>query len=178
MKNSRMDTKNLDIYGNEPIPWARAVAELATVTNTPVDARKPTTYWLATTRPDGRPHIAGVGALWAGGKLYFTSGDRTRKSRNLASNPNCVISVSLSTLDLVVEGTAHEVTDGETLVRVVDLYVAQGWPAKVSNGAITAEYSAPSAGPPPWRLYEMIPSAAFGVATAEPNGATRWRFTP
>jgi hypothetical protein len=60
----------------------------------------------------------------------------------------------------------------------VDLYVAQGWPAKVNNGAITADYSAPSAGPPPWRLYEVIPSAAFGVATAEPNGATRWRFTP
>jgi hypothetical protein len=173
-----VDTKNLDIYGSRPIPWARAVAELEAITHTSVDARQPTTYWLATTRPDGRPHVAGVGALWVDGKLYFTSGDKTRKSRNLATNPNCVISVALSTLDLVVEGTAHEVTDAETLVRVVDLYVAQGWPAKVSNGAITADYSAPSAGPPPWRLYEVIPSAAFGVATAEPNGATRWRFTP
>jgi len=116
--------------------------------------------------------------LWVDGKLYFTSGDRTRKSRNLAANPNCVISVSLSGLDLVVEGTAHEVTDEATLKRLVDLYVAQGWPAKASNGAITAEFSAPSAGPPPWRLYEMTPSTAFGVATAEPNGATRWRFAP
>ena len=178
MNASNVDTKNLDIYGSEPIPWARAIAELEAVTNTPVDVRPPTSYWLATTRPDGRPHVAAVGALWVDGKFYFTSGDRTRKSRNLAANPNCVISVSLTALDLVVEGTAHEVTDEATLKRLVGLYVAQGWPASASNGAIPAAYSAPSAGPPPWRLYEMTPSTAFGVATAEPNGATRWRFAP
>ena len=178
MNTSNVDTKNLDIYGSKPIPWARAVEELEAVTNMPVDGRPPRSYWLATTRPDGRPHVAGIGALWVDGKLYFTSGDRTRKSRNLAANPNCVISVSLSSLDIVVEGAAHEVIDETTLKRLADLYVAQGWPAKASHGAITAEFSAPSAGPPPWRLYEMIPSTAFGVATAEPNGATRWRFAP
>jgi hypothetical protein len=36
--------------------------------------------------------------------------------------------------------------------------------------------SAPSAGPPPWDLYELTPTTVFGLATAEPNGATRWRF--
>jgi hypothetical protein len=39
-----------------------------------------------------------------------------------------------------------------------------------------APYSAPSAGPAPWDLYELTPAKAIGVATGEPFGATRWRF--
>jgi hypothetical protein len=46
----------------------------------------------------------------------------------------------------------------------------------VSDGALTAGYSAPSAGPPPWFLYVVTPLTAFGVATAPPHGATRWQF--
>ena len=163
-----MKQKNLDIYGDEPIPWSRAVEQL--------EAGSAKSFWLATVRPDGRPHVAGVGALWVDGKLYFTSGPQTRKSRNLAQNPACVFSVTLPNLDLVIEGTAARVTDEDTLQRLAQRYAAQGWPARVSDGALTAEYSAPSAGPPPWFLYVVTPITAFGVATAEPNGATRWQF--
>ena len=109
--------------------------------------------------------------------FYIVTGARTRKGRNLAKNPNCVISVALKGLDLVVEGRAVKVTDDATLRRAAKLYVDQGWPVTVSDGAFTAPYSAPSAGPPPWDLYVMTPVTAFGVATAEPNGATRWRFS-
>ena len=162
-------SKNLDIYGNEPIPWSRALAQL--------DAGGGgATYSLATTRPDGRPHLAVVGALWVEGKVYFTSGAAARKSRNLSANPNCAVSVSLPGLDLVIEGTAARVTDEATLVRLAERYAAQGWPATVDDGALTAPYSAPSAGPPPWDLYAITPVTAFGVATAEPHGASRWRF--
>jgi pyridoxine/pyridoxamine 5'-phosphate oxidase len=168
----QMNEKNLDIYGDAPIPLSRALDQLEDVSET--NWRR--TYWLATVRPDGRPHIAGVGALWIDGKFYFTSGEGTRKSRNLAENPNCVISVALPTLDLIVEGTVSKVTDDATLQQVAERYAAQGWPASVGDGALTAEYSAPSAGPPPWNLYVVTPTAAFGVATAEPYGAMRWRF--
>jgi hypothetical protein len=171
-----MEEKNLDIYGNEPIPWSRALEALERAPAKPEDPGGPTTYWLATTRPDGRPHLAGVGAVWVAERFYFVSGAPTRKSRNLANNPNCVISVALSGLDLVVEGTAHVVTDDPTLQRLAKHYAAQGWPASVRDGAFTAEYSAPSAGPPPWNLYVMTATAAFGVASVEPYGATRWRF--
>jgi hypothetical protein len=173
-----LDQKNLDIYGNAPIPWARALKALEVAPATPEDPGGPTTYWLATIRPDKRPHIAGVGALWVDDKFFFVSGAGTRKSRNLAANPNCVISVALRGLDLVVEGTARLVTDDPTLQRLAKLYAAQGWPASVKDGAFTAEYSAPSAGRPPWNLYVMTPSTAFGIASAEPFGATRWRFEP
>jgi pyridoxine/pyridoxamine 5'-phosphate oxidase len=136
----------------------------------------PRTTWLSTVSPDGKPHTTGVGALWLDDRFFFTIGPKTRKSRNLAQNPNCVVSVALGDLDLVVEGTAAKVTDEAKLERLAEAFRAQGWPATVKDGALTAEYSAPSAGPPPWYLYEMTPKTAFGVATKEPFGATRWRF--
>jgi hypothetical protein len=167
-----MDEKNLDIYGDPPIPWSRALEAL----EAPLDTQAPRTTWLSTVGLDGRPHLAGVGALWVDGKFYFTSGPRTRKSRNLAVNPNCALSAALPGLDLVVEGRAARVTDLATLERLAQRYAAQGWPAQVRDGALTAEYSAPSAGPPPWHLYVVTALVAFGVATVKPYGATRWRF--
>src|SRR5438046_2688763 len=161
---SEMDQKHLDIDGSKPIPWSRALKELEAPATKPGEAGSPTTYWLATVRPDGRPHVAGVGALWVDGRFYFTSGARTRKSRNLAKNLNCVISVALSGLDLVVEGTARMVTDELTLRRLAELYAAQGWTASVSDGAITAKYRAQSEGPPPRNLYVMTTTNAFSVA--------------
>lgn len=159
--------KNLDIYGAKPIAWSRALKQLESGAGT---------YWLATTRPDGRPHSAGTGALWVDGKIYFVSGAHTRKSRNLATNPSCVFSVALTGIDLVLEGRAIRVTDRPTLLRLAKRYAAQGWPTSVSGDAFTAAYSAPSAGPPPWNLYVVRPTTVFGVATADPPGATRWRF--
>ena len=165
-----MDETNLDIYGSAPLPWSRAEKQLEATAGTNL------THFLATVRPDGRPHVAGVGALWVGGRFYFTSGAGTRKSRNLAEKADCVISVKLPDIDLVVEGVASKVSDDETLRRLAELYDAQGWPATVKDGSLTAPFSAPSAGPPPWDLYEFMPRTAFGVATAEPYGAMRWRF--
>ena len=104
------------------------------------------------------------------------SGPRTRKSQNLARDKRCVIAVNLDDLDLVVEGRVRRVTDKKTLTRLARRYNAQGWPARVDKNAFTAEYSAPSAGRPPWYLYEVTPTTAFGVATRKPFGATRWRF--
>ncbi len=164
-----METKNLDIYGHDPIPWSRVERQIG-------DAAAHKTYWLATTNADGTPHVAGVGAVWSDGKPYFVSGPSTRKSRNVMANPRCVLSVSLDDIDLTVEGTAARVTDAETLERLAKIYVAGGWPAEVRDGAFVAPFSAPSAGPPPWDLYEVTPVSATGVASSEPDGATRWLF--
>ena len=67
-------------------------------------------------------------------------------------------------------------TDAATLERLASAYRAGGWPAEVDGDAFTAPFSAPSAGPPPWYLYRFTLQTAFGVAGAEPHGATRWRF--
>ena len=91
-------------------------------------------------------------------------------------NPSCVVAFSLTGIDLVIEGTAARVTDDATLQHMAKRYADQGWPATVKDGAFTHEYSAPSAGPPPWYVYEITPTTVYGVLGAEPGGATRWRF--
>ncbi len=166
-----LETKNLDIYGYAELPWSRPKALL--------DAIAPSsmiTWFLGTTGSSGRPHTAGVGALWVAGDLYFTSGDGTKKSKDLKANPFASIGVSLEGMDLVFEGAVERVTDPATLQSVAAAYAAGGWPATVDGDAFTAPYSAPSAGPPPWALYRLAFDRVIAVASAEPYGATTWRF--
>jgi general stress protein 26 len=166
-----MDEKNLaELYNLDPIPWSTALAALES------EEPQKQTPFLATTRSDGRPHLAGVGALWDSGKVYVVSGAGTRKSRNLEENARCSVGFSLTGIDLVIEGTAARVGDEATLQRMAKRYADQGWPARVEDGAFTYDYSAPSAGPPPWDVYEITPNTVYGVLTTEPGGATRWRF--
>ena len=165
------EVTNLDGYGAPPLLWSRPHDLLAAGV-----PQADVPFFLGTSRPDGRPSAAGIGALWLDGDLYFTSGPGTRKARNLAANPACTISVRLDGIDLVLEGAATRAVDRPTLERVAGLYREGGWPAEVDGDAFTAPFSAPSAGPPPWHLYRFSFRTAFGVATAEPYGATRWRF--
>ena len=61
-----MEQNNLaDLYHTDPIPWSRAAEQLETAaaTSHPEDQASPTT-WLTTTRSDGQPHAAAVGAMW------------------------------------------------------------------------------------------------------------------
>lgn len=166
-----VSTTNLDQYGSAELPWSRPRDVL--VRDTP---KADLTFFVATVRPDGRPHSAGVGACWVDDTLYFVSGPGTRRARNLAANPACTVSVRLDGVDLVLEGEAHRVTDSATLEHVAASYREGGWPAAVEGDTFTAPYSAPSAGPAPWHLYRLTLHTAFGVATAEPHGATRWKF--
>jgi hypothetical protein len=166
-----ISTRNLDQYGSAVLPWSRARDILAN--DTP---RADLTFFVSTVRPDGRPHSAGVGAVWVDNALYFVGGPGTRRSRNLAASPACTVSVRLRGIDLVLEGEAHRVTDTSTLERVAAVYRTGGWPAEVTRDALTAPSSAPSAGPPPWHLYQLTLHTAIGVAGAEPGGATRWDF--
>ena len=164
------DTKNLDIYGHEPLEWARVRRDLGGAPERDIAA------FLATVRPDGRPHSAGIGPAWVDGEMYFTSGPGARKARNLAANPACTLSLRLPTVDLVLEGEAARVTEPATLEAVAARYRDGGWPAEVDGDAFTAPFSAPSAGPPPWHVYRLAFHTVFAVATTEPHGATRWRF--
>ncbi|HEY3002767.1 MAG TPA: pyridoxamine 5'-phosphate oxidase family protein [Kribbellaceae bacterium] len=164
------EVTNLDRYGDAALEWSRAHDALAARPSPDV------THFLGTCRPDGTPHAAGIGAQWRDGYLYFTSSPAARKARDLAVNPACTISVRLPGIDLVLDGTAARVTDPETLEQVAAGYRESGWPAEVDGDAFTAPFNAPSAGPPPWHVYRFTFHTVIGVATAEPYGATRWRF--
>lgn len=164
-------TRNLDGYGNEPLEWQRVVDALARTQQLPV-SDSASHYWIGTTRPDGRPHVMGAGIVWDGNHFYLVSGAGTQKSTNLARDPRCVVSVAAQGIDITAEGKATIIRDEGELERIAKLF--SGWGPQVRDGAFWHEYSAPSAGPPPWDVYEITPTTVYAVATDEPNGATRW----
>ncbi len=173
-----LSERNLDGYDAPPIAWARVRERLDQGVTQPPGTGGPDrhTYWLATTNPDGSPHVMPLGVFWVDGAFYFNAGPGTRKARNLANDPRCVITVATHPFDLVVEGEAVKVTDDAELRRIADVFAAEGWESTVRDGALYAEFSAPSAGPPPWHVYEVTPTTVFALGTAEPYGATRFRF--
>lgn len=177
-----MEAKNLaDLYELPLVDWDGVTARLERdITQAPgTGGPNRHTCWLATIDADGRPHVTGMGALWADGAFWFATGGGSRKARNLARDPRCTLSVATDGFDLVVEGEAHQVTDPPTVAAMAARWAAEGWPARVDDTgrALTAEYSAPSAGPPPWFVYRLTASSATALATVEPGGATRWRFS-
>ncbi len=177
----RMEAKNLaDLYDLPVLDWAPIAARLVEgVTQAPgTGGPDRHTFWLATIDADGSPHVTGIGALWHDGAFWFETGETTRKGRNVARDPRCTLTLATHEFDLVVEGEAHKVTDPHTVADMAARWAAEGWPARVdeSGTALTAEFSAPSAGPPPWHVYRVTPLRATALQTVEPGGATRWTF--
>jgi hypothetical protein len=163
-------------------PWSKAIERLE-------NPEKYRTYWLATVRPDGRPHVVPLLGLWLDDAFYFITGETTRKGKNLAHNAHCVVTLgsqTLPALDLVLEGEATRVTDEAGLRRVAEAYSSKmGWPLEVRDGDVFGP-NAPTAGPPPYSVFELIPTTVFGLpgvtGTDEEGGfersfrPTRWRF--
>jgi len=176
-----METKNLaDLYDLPPLQWGPIEARLNDALTMAPGTGGPDRHsaWLATINADGSPHVTGLGALWVDDAFWFETGERSRKGRNLARDPRCTMSLATHDYDLVVEGTAERVTDPVVVEDMAARWVDGGWPASVDDSgvALTAEYSAPSAGPPPWVVYRLTPHRAHAVSTIEPGGATRWTF--
>jgi hypothetical protein len=154
--------------GGQPAPWEEARRRL----------EEATFFWLATARPDGRPHLTPVLAVVVDGTPHFCAGGATRKARNLAAGGRCSLATAAERMHLVVEGTAAPVGDGARLRRVAGAYAAKyGWPVTVREGALHGD-GAPTAGPPPYRVYALRPEVAFGFGEDETVTATRWDFAP
>jgi hypothetical protein len=171
--------QNLDGYGAPLIPWSkvRERIELGFTQAPGTGGPDRHTAWLATVQPDGRPHVMPLGILWADDAFYFTAGPGTRKAKNLAHDPRCALTIAAHDFDLIVEGKAARITDPTRVQRIAEAFRTDGWPATATEDglALTADYSAPSAGPPPWYVYQIMPETVFAMGTAEPYGATRWR---
>jgi nitroimidazol reductase NimA-like FMN-containing flavoprotein (pyridoxamine 5'-phosphate oxidase superfamily) len=152
--------------GATPVGWAQARERL----------REAQIYWLSTVRPDGRPHVTPLLAVWLDDALYFSTGPDERKARNLAHNQHCVLTTGCSDLDagldLVVEGDAVRVSDDAKLRRVADAVEAKygaDWHFDVREGA----FHHPEGGRA--LVYEVAPVTAFGFGKGE-FSQTRWRF--
>ena len=160
------------MQGSDPalvIPWDVACERLA-------EGR---TYWWATARPDGQPQIRPVLAVLVDGVLYSTTNRNARKARNLETNSRVACSTSTEEIDFVVEGRAESVSDGPTLERIAEAYRSKyGWPVTLRDGGFHAPYGAPTAGPPPYQPYSLVPDLVLGLGTTERYAmrSTRWRF--
>ncbi len=171
--------KNLaDLYDLAPLDWTDVRRTLETNLTQEPGTGGPGhhTFWLSTIDADGRPHMTAVGAFWVDGRYYFCGGPRSRKIRNVERDPRCAFGVAIHGYDVALEGRAVRVTDDALLQRLAGVFAEGGWAPTVAGGGFTHRYSAPSAGPPPWYVYEFVPEDAFAVATEEPGGATRWTF--
>lgn len=120
-------------------------------------------FWLSTVRPDGRPHVTPLIAVWVDDALYFCTGPHERKAKNLAENPSCVLATGCNALneglDIVVEGTAVNVRDEAKLQRVANAYVAK-YGFTVLDGAFHHEGGAALV----FEVARQLPSASARTA--------------
>jgi hypothetical protein len=135
-------------------------------------------FWLATVRPNGAPHVMPLFAVWSESALYIASKETAKKSRNLAADGRCVITTDAGDMHLIVEGEARRMRDEATLRRASNAFeTTYGWPTVVKADKLDAEYGAPTSGGPPYDVYEITPTKAFGLPTdGESFTPTRWRF--
>lgn len=66
--------------------------------------------WMATVRPNGRPHLIPIWFVWLDGRFYICTGKESVKGRNLQANPQVALSLEDGNKPLIAEGTAvfHE----------------------------------------------------------------------
>jgi nitroimidazol reductase NimA-like FMN-containing flavoprotein (pyridoxamine 5'-phosphate oxidase superfamily) len=154
--------------------WASALAIL-------LDAE---VYWLSTVRPgghsDGRPHVTPLLGVWLDGAVYFCTGPTERKAKNLAQNPNCVLTTGCNGLDdgldLVVEGAAAKVSARAELRSVADTFESKyGRHFTVPDGTWFGLGDAIRGGDA--LVYRVAPSTAFGFGKGRQLSQTRWRFS-
>ena len=63
-------------------------------------------YWLASVRPDGRPHVVPADGLWVDDSLWFGGAGETVHLRNLVRNPPAVAHLEDGKRAVMVEGRA------------------------------------------------------------------------
>jgi len=152
--------------GATPTQWteARQLLEAAEV------------FWVSTVRPDGRPHVTPLIAVWLDEALYFCTGPTERKNKNLARNPHCILTTGCNAfdegLDLVVEGDAVRVSDEARLRRLAEEYESKygsDWHFDVRDGAFAHEGGVAL-------VYQVAPVKAFGFRKGDEFSQTRWRF--
>ena len=136
-------------------------------------------FWLSTVRPDGRPHVTPLLAVWSDDALYFTTGPDERKAKNLEQNPHCILTTGRNglddDLDLVVEGTAAKVDEEGELRRVADTYESKyGSHLTAPEGTWFGLGDAIRGGKA--LVYRVSPTTAFGFGKGKQFSQTRWRL--
>jgi hypothetical protein len=155
----RASRPNMPGYGILPadegeglLPWSWAQGRLAAARN----------YFLATTRPEGGPHVMVVWGLWVDDTFQFSTGKASRKAKNLAADPRCVVCPEGAEEAVVVEGVAGPLEGEAARRRFFEAYEAK-YAMDVS-----------AMGEP---LYVVTPRRVFGqIEKTFTQSATRWEL--
>ncbi len=133
------------------LPWAHVRTRMAEARN----------YWIATTRPDGRPHVVPAWGAWLDDVFYFDAPPGTRRQRNLAANTAVVVHLESGDNVVILEGVAVPLTapDPAHFMRIADVYDAK-YPYRPQDAE---------------GMYTLRLHTAFAW-TNFPMDATRWQF--
>ena len=137
------------------LPWSYAVERLERARN----------YWLATVRPDGRPHVTPLWGVWVDGALWFDGPPTTRWARNMAANPAVTVHLESGDDVVILEGVAEDVeavTDADLAARIV-----AAWDAKY--GRLHPE-------PAIQGIFRLRPRTARAWSSASLEDGTRFTF--
>lgn len=74
--------------------------------------------WVATVRPDGRPHLAPVWFVVNDGHWYFVTDPKSVKARNLQRNSKIALSLEDGNDPLIIEGEARPVEPSAEVTRL------------------------------------------------------------
>lgn len=124
-------------------------------------------YWVASTRPDGAPHVMPVWGVWLDGRVWFSSALTSRKARNLEAEPRCTVTTDDARDPVVVDGVVERLTDGASIaafVAAVNEKYAAGMTTDFQDPAVNGTFA-------------VRPGRVIALSGADfPGSPTRWRF--
>ena len=137
------------------LPWSWALERLT----------RSHDYWVATTWPDGRPHVMPVWAVWHLDALWFSSSRTSRKARNLAVNPVVAITTDNALEPVVVDGRVEVVIDREAIAEY----------ARTSDAKYDAAYGVDFYASPDNVCCRVQPMSIFALDSERfTDSPTRW----
>lgn len=98
--------------GTDRPAWAEIRAKVA-------DARS---WWVCSTRVDGRPHAMPVWGVWIDDRPVFATGRATIKARNLLAGPAVTVHLESGDDVVIIEGRAVKVAFGDLPASLTDSY--------------------------------------------------------
>ena len=124
-------------------------------------------YFVATTRPDGRPYVRPVDGTFVDGALCFGGSPETRWVRHLAERPDVSVSLPDDDHAVILEGAAELIADPES-----DLWAALA-PAQAAKYPQYFSAESPTFHP----FWALRPARVYAWSlTGFPAKATRFDF--
>lgn len=147
--------------GRGLLPWKWAEERL----------EKGTTYFIATSDPSGKPHVMPVWGVWLNDAFFFSTGNQSRKARNLSVNARCSVATDIDFKrrpkkgdikdTIILEGEAELINDARIRKKFSAIYQDKyAWDMEGFDGPI----------------YRVRPIVVFGFASKFNQTATRWKF--